>query len=104
MLAVDRRDWAVVAGCFAKPGAVDAIRADAEQWHRTFHFLNNQIIELDGDEAQVETYAYITHHDGPDTFASPWPHGARRLVDRLTLTPAGWRIVDRQILDNRIAP
>ena len=103
-LAVDRKDWALLDACFAKPGAAEDIRAEADQWHRTFHFLNNQIIELDGDEATVETYAYITHHDGPDTFASPWAQGARRLVDRLTLTAAGWRLVDRQVLDNRSAP
>lgn len=103
-LAVDRRDWDVAQACFTAPGGVDAMRAEAEQWHRTFHFLNNQIIEIDGDDAQVETYAFITHHEAPDTFASPWAHGARRLVDSLTLTPAGWRVVERRILDNRIPP
>jgi hypothetical protein len=104
VLALDRKDWDTLAACFAKPGPVDAIRADADQWDRTFHFLNNQIIELDGDEARVETYAYITRHEGPDAAPSPWAHGARRLVDRLTLTTDGWRVVDRELLDNRTAP
>lgn len=104
VLAVDRKEWDLVDACFAKPGAADAIRAENEQWHRTFHFLNNQVLTLDGDEAWVETYAYITHHETPDAFASPWFHGARRLVDRLTLTLDGWRLVDREILDNRTAP
>jgi hypothetical protein len=101
VLAVDRRTWDVFEACHAGAADVDGTRAAVERWETTAHLVNNDFVEIDGDEARVETYAYVTHGDG-QSLPSPWMDGARRLVDHVQRGPEGWRIVERQVLDNRI--
>jgi hypothetical protein len=58
------------------------------------HLVNNQLIEVEGDEASAQTYVYVTEH-GADGRPSPWSQGARRWIDRWRRAGGGWRLVDR---------
>jgi hypothetical protein len=68
---------------------------------RTRHFLNNQLVTIDGDEAAAQTYAYVTERR-PDGTQSPWSQGARRWVDRLRRVDGGWTIVNREVQTTRL--
>jgi hypothetical protein len=104
-LAADRRQYDLFRTCFTDD-AVDAqlteTQAENEQWDSTCHFLNNQLIDVDGDTAEVETYAYITHKAKGEMMPSAWSKGARRFVDSLVRTDGRWVIRKRQLTDNRI--
>jgi hypothetical protein len=63
--------------------------------------LNNQMLEIDGDDAKVETYLYVTE-PGEGGRPSPWSRGARRWVDRLRRDEGAWSLVDRSEVDNRV--
>ena len=86
----------VVQGLLDRASIVDVIAAFVLGADRDEdHVLNNHIIEVDGDTATADTYAYVVGD-------RPWFEGARRLVDRLVRTDDGWRVVERRVLDNRI--
>ena len=105
-IGVDRKDLAMVAGCFtedcAYEGALgrgtiaDALRALAGafgRYARTMHVMGTQLVELAGDVANAETYC-VAHHVLPD--------GALRTVgvrylDALVRTEDGWRIRARAV-------
>ncbi|MCW5891985.1 MAG: nuclear transport factor 2 family protein [bacterium] len=85
-LAVDRRDWEAVRGCFSDDAELDyavfrgprdevlaAIQRGLAFFESTMHFGGNVLVELAGDVARCESYAvcYHRHHDGD------------RLVDRV---------------------
>jgi len=61
---------------------------------RTQHLLNNQVIEIDGDDATAQSYVYLTER-GPNGRPSAWSQGARRWRDRWQRVDTEWRLVDR---------
>ncbi len=79
---VDRRDWNLVRGCFFEDahndyapfyqGGLGRLHAVPRGpggfglFDRTFHFTGNQLIELDGDTADAETYAMAQHTSAAD--------------------------------------
>ena len=77
-------------------------RARIAEWYSTCHFLNNQLIELDHDEAQVETYAYITRKATAEGQPTLWAHGARRFVDHMVRRDDTWLVAERRVVTNRI--
>lgn len=114
--AADRRDYEAfrkvftaggrVAGYAGAPGEGDPLyemvghdeicqgMAGLERYDTTFHFVGNQLIEVDGDHGSGETYC-IAHH--------LYDHGGARMnytmhiryQDRYRRTPEGWRIEER---------
>jgi SnoaL-like protein len=112
---VDRRDWNLVRGCFFEDahndyapfyqgGLDDFMQFLADPggfglFDRTFHFTGNQLIELDGDTADAETYAMAQH-----TSAADAGHATRnflvvwlRYLDRFERRDGRWAIADRRI-------
>lgn len=69
---------------------------------RTCNFLGNHLVDLDGDRARAETYAYVTHAGQDGHRLSPWNHGAYRFVDDLVRVNGRWRLARRQVLTNWI--
>ena len=63
--------------------------------------LNNELVEIDGDDATAETYLYVTE-TAADGRPSPWSRGARRWVDRLHRVDRRWSLTDRAEVDNRV--
>ena len=112
---VDRRDYDLVGSCltpkfqatlgdksFTNVDDLTAhIRSTVEGYDTTTHFLGNQLIDLHGDEAEVDTYCYVTHRDSADTPSSEWAKGGMRYVDKLIRTGDRWLIAERATATNR---
>jgi hypothetical protein len=115
---VDRRDWALVRSCFADEAVVEGsrdsapvdqylvlLRAGVEHFPTTMHFMGNQIIDLDDDHAQVETYAVAFHWWGLPAGA---PDQGNLVVgvryhDTVRRSGSGWLIGFRRVdLDWRV--
>ncbi len=64
-------------------------------YHATMHFKGNQYIEMNGDEAFVETWVLGHHMEAP---GSPLDHLVLglRYKDNLARKPDGWKIVRRE--------
>jgi ketosteroid isomerase-like protein len=109
--AIDRMDWELLRSCY-HDDAIDVHSGttwkaeDFIEWLKgrlgnytaTKHFLGNQLIELDGDTAWVETYCLALHRV-PATEGEP---AADRLVsvrycDRLERRHDEWRIAHRVV-------
>ena len=106
---IDRRDWDLVAACFV-PGAIadylfvpaapieqviPAIRDALNRFASTMHTMGNQLIELDHDRADSETYAVCYHRieaAEPQLFTV-----GMKYFDELTRRDDGWRIAKRSI-------
>jgi hypothetical protein len=104
---LDRRDFDLVASCFAKdatasfsgeklaPGVeaiieyVQAIRSVPT----TMHFMGDMLIDFDGETAQVETYAtvFVVESKAADGVQLR----GLRYTDRLIRQGGGWVIADR---------
>jgi hypothetical protein len=67
----------------------------------TFVHLGNQRVDLEGDRAQVETYAYVTRRVSGTDDVTHWSEGAARLVDELERRAGRWTFVDRTTRDIR---
>ncbi len=109
---VDRRDWAAVRACFEEDAVVEGTVHQAplepylrslvegvEHFPATMHFMGNQLVEVEGDTAEVETYAVAFHWMGDPPGA---PHDGNlvvgvRYLDRLVRSPGGWRIRLRRV-------
>lgn len=106
---VDRRDMAAVAACFTpdvrarygpksfdnRDELVEFIRG-VRFFHTTMHCLGNQFIEVDGDEARLETLGMLTHHTTrPDGEPFEYNNSDARYVDRLRRVDGRWRIEER---------
>ena len=105
---VDRRDLALVAGCFTPDAAyegslgrggisvaLDALRERMPRYRATMHFLTNHAIELQGDRATCETYALVYHRLEGEDEDEDFVVGVRYLDDLVRL-PDGWRISRRR--------
>lgn len=107
--AVDRRDLDAVAACFTPDAAykgslgegtievaLAALRDRMRQYSSTMHFVGNQLVQLEGDRANAETYAIAYHQIEGDGERQNMAVGVRYL-DTLVRTPQGWRICRREV-------
>jgi len=63
------------------------------------HFMGNQLIELDGDTARVETYA-VAYHWKDEVAGTDHPENlvvGVRYLDTVQRRSEGWRITRRQV-------
>jgi 3-phenylpropionate/cinnamic acid dioxygenase small subunit len=109
---IDRRDWDLVRSCFSddaeaqgsrSTGPIEPylaqVRPGVEFYPTTMHFMGNQLIELDGDTAHVETYAVAYHWKGEEA-GSAHPENlvvGVRYLDTVQRRNEGWRITSRQV-------
>ena len=114
VLAIDRRDTAMLAGCLAptfrysvgEETIEDATALGAYVTTRhpnlegLHHLLGNHLVEVHGDWARAETYVYVTYRRTKDGPLSPWSNGARRLVDALVRHDGRWVIRERTVTTN----
>ena len=102
-IALDRRDFDLVRSCFAPDAGehaeslIASLREELEPWRRSTHLLGNQRVEIDGDRASVETYAYVNYQRDGERAATHWSDGARRYLDDLVRVEGRWRIARRRI-------
>lgn len=114
--AADRRDYQSfrtiftpdgrVAGFAGAPGEGDPLYEmvghDAicqgmqglERYSTTFHFVGNQLVEIDGDAASGETYCVAHHLYDQDGVRMNYTMFIR-YQDRYQRTEAGWRLRER---------
>jgi hypothetical protein len=109
---VDRRDWDLVRSCFSddaeaqgsrSAGPIEpylaALRPGVEFFPTTMHFMGNQLVELDGDTAHVETYA-VAYHWKDEVAGTDHPENlvvGVRYLDTVQRRQEGWRITRRQV-------
>ncbi len=109
---VDRRDWDLVRSCFADDAQAAGSRATAaiepylaevrpgvEYYPTTMHFMGNQLVEVDADTAQVETYAVAYHWKG-EPAGTDHPENlvvGVRYHDTLGRHGDGWLITKRRV-------
>jgi len=109
---IDRRDWELVRSCFAddaeargsrNTGPIEPylaeMRPGVEFYPTTMHFMGNQLIELEGDTARVETYAVAYHWKG-EPAGSEHPENlvvGVRYLDTVARRGGAWRITQRQV-------
>ena len=109
---IDRRDWVLVRSCFTADAQIEGSRMTApvddylgelrkgvEYYPTTMHFMGNQLATVDGDTAQVETYAVAYHWMGQPAGS---PHEENLIVgvryhDELVRTPQGWKVAVRRV-------
>jgi ketosteroid isomerase-like protein len=110
-LALDSRDWPMLAGCFT-PDAVanfegqepargsDAIVATCRgvltPLAASQHLLGNHLISVDGERASSVCY-FQAQHVRPDLEGGSHLIVAGRYEDRFVRTPGGWRIAERTL-------
>jgi hypothetical protein len=110
--AVDRMDWDLLRSCY-HPEAVDdhgSFRGGVEEFvawlgevlpllASTTHFTANQLVEIDGDRAWMESYTRAYHRIAatPDSPARDYTTNMR-YVDRLEKRQGEWRILDRVLV------
>ncbi|MBC2637572.1 MULTISPECIES: nuclear transport factor 2 family protein [unclassified Rhodococcus (in: high G+C Gram-positive bacteria)] len=106
---IDRMDWELVRSCY-HPGAVDdhgPFRGTIDEfiaWAAkllptfvsTTHFIGNQLVEVNGDSAWMESYSRAYHRKAPAGAlpATDWVLNLR-YIDRLERRDGHWRIVER---------
>ena len=106
----DRRDIDILQACFVAGGTntvhwldrdptsmtaphdLERIPTGLARYDRTFHFVGNHRVELDGDAASGDVYCFAHHITGTNDFVM-----AIRYEDRYTRTPDGWRIATRDL-------
>jgi 3-phenylpropionate/cinnamic acid dioxygenase small subunit len=113
---IDRRDWPLFRTVFTDDcqlnyGEVgswtggDAVTEFMKQAHamagHTMHRLTNQVITVDGDQAQSRTYVDALIMVGEDNSGV---NAAGFYDDELVRTPDGWRVASRQFVQVRVAP
>jgi hypothetical protein len=113
--ALDRRDEALLRRCEAPDvvvhsadgSAIEGVDAQLENvreemWSTdaSWLFLNNQLVELAGDEASVQTYVFWVERLVPGGEPTSWTNGAVRFLDRVRRDGSGWRIVERRVATN----
>jgi hypothetical protein len=110
--AVDRMDWDLLRSCY-HPGAVDdhgSFKGGVEEFvawladllpllASTTHFTANQLVEIDGDRAWMESYTRAYHRIAATASAPASDYVINlRYVDRLEKRGGEWRIVDRVLV------
>lgn len=69
----------------------------------TCHWPGNQLVDLAGNEARVETYVYRSEREPSGPWSTGWSGGAQRLVDRMVRVDGRWLIADRRVTTNRVS-
>lgn len=108
--ALDRREFAEVASCFApdvggewtfgpipdREALMDYIRGVA-RFHTTMHFMGNEFIEVNGDDASLQAYAMLLHR-ATRSDGSTFEHNPsdRLYSERLERRGGRWLIVERK--------
>ena len=104
---VDQREMEIVRACFAPDlvtvgwgGGADSLDRDAlirfisgvGHFRETMHMMGNQLIEVDGDSASMDTFAQLTHRldDDSDKLLV-----SSRYVEKLTRRDGEWAITQR---------
>jgi hypothetical protein len=106
-LGIDLRDYDRVARCFASsfhaqygdreftdPDELIAFVSGVEHFASTTHFLGSQLIELDGDDAWMQTYSLVTHRPDEADASGHW-FAAGRYLDHLVREEGRWGIAHR---------
>ena len=104
---IDERRFDLVADCYAPdvsfraPGATlegrEAVVESAKRvsvYKATFHLMANQLVTIDGDTANAETYCLAHHYYDIDGVEQEYILGVR-YVDKLARQDGTWRITDR---------
>ena len=108
--AVDRRDWDKLRACFAPDAYAEYLVATAsgfkgileickgvERYEMTMHFMGNQLIEVHGDTADMETTAIdFFRYTKDGTTLDRW--GELRYVDKLARRDGRWEIFHRVVI------
>jgi SnoaL-like domain len=110
---IDRMDWDIVRGCYHpeaiddhgpfKGGLDDFIDWVADllpgKFATTTHFSGQQIVEVKGDKASMESYsrAYHRQHPAADGSVHDWILNLR-YIDELERRNGEWRFVHRLIV------
>lgn len=112
---IDRRDWALFRTVFTDDceldygeigvwKGVDAVTEFMQQAHalagHTMHRLTNQVITVDGDEAQARTYVDALIMVGDNKSGV---NGIGYYDDDMVRTDDGWRIARRRFTAVRVA-
>lgn len=87
-------------GLFVGPAEtfVDQVLPElTKTWSMTMHTLGQSLIELDGDQAAVETY-FVAYHRRPADGASWLDTFGGRYVDRFERRAGEWRIAHRTVV------
>ena len=114
--AADRRDYEAFREVFTSDGRVAGVPGDAfpgeptfemvghedickgmrglDRYDKTFHFVGNQLIDLDGDAATGETYCVAHHLYEQDGVRMNYTMFIR-YQDRYRRTERGWRLAER---------
>jgi hypothetical protein len=105
---VDRADEALINSAF-HPGAIDdhgqprpateLARGVAQNYHgHLMHFTGNILIELDGDNADVESYfiSFSPHEEDGKTYTRT---RAGRYLDRFERRDGAWKMTYRMVVD-----
>jgi hypothetical protein len=110
--AVDRRDAEKLTGVFVEDGLIDGSGYRSEghekisripslldkRYVKTFHSVQNHLIELNSDEATGEVYAISHHLQRTEDGAHISYVMIMRYHDRYVRRPEGWRFAHRHIL------
>jgi hypothetical protein len=110
--AIDRMDWELLRSCYY-PDAIDdhgPFRGTVEEmipwleensvdYEFSTHYIMNQLVELDGDVAWVESYCLATHRSVPSKeLPDPMDLVVNvRYIDRMERRDGEWRIADRRL-------
>lgn len=76
---------------------VEYANGRSDLFERVNHYLCNQLIELDGDIARVESYAIALHQSRQEDQVSQTIFGGR-YVDKMERRDGRWGIVDRVVV------
>ena len=109
---IDRRDWELVRSCFTDDAHIEGSRATApvdayvaqlrpgvEYFPVTMHFMGNQLIDLDGDRGEVDTYA-VAYHWKSEQAGGAHPENlvvGIRYHDIVVRHGEGWLIAHRHV-------
>ena len=74
-----------------------ALADDRAADHPTQRLLGNQLVALEPDRAEVESYAYVSRRPDREGEWTHWSDGATRYLDTLVREGGHWRIAERRV-------
>lgn len=93
-------DRAAISDCILDHAT--ALDAADEKGSGVQHFVGNQLVAIDADEAVAETYVYQVHSTESGR-TSPWHEHAQRWEDRLVRQDGAWRIAEHHVRSNQLS-
>lgn len=113
-IGMDMRDYDMVRSAFADDAMIEGkagmepvdeslpkTYAMASSFHATQHFIGNQYVDLQGDEAVVWSYG-IAHHKAATGQDRDEIIAGVQYRDKCRRSPQGWQIVERSIANQWI--